>query len=239
MQCLVLAGGLATRMRPVTRTLPKALVPVGGRPFADLQLAWLAEQGVSDVVYAIGHLGGLLREFAGDGSRWGLRIRYVDEGEHLRGTGGALRLAYDEGALEPVFAVLYGDSYLSLDLGALFAEFDAARPHVLMTLFRNDGAFDRSNARLHDGSVVYDKTVTDPASRGMRHIDYGLSIIDRDKVVASLAPGATIDLSDVYRELSLAGRVAGVEVHRRFYEIGSPEGLAALEGHLAAREEVR
>jgi NDP-sugar pyrophosphorylase family protein len=239
MQCVILAGGLGTRMQPRTETVPKALLPVAGRPFADLQLAWLARSGVTDVVYAIGHLGERIRAFVGDGGAWGLRVAYVDEGARLRGTAGALRLAYDQGVLEETFAVLYGDSYLSLDLGAAFAEFEAVRPRVLMTVFRNDGRFDRSNARLRAGRVVYDKTVADPAAERMHHIDYGLSIIDRDQVVAALAPGAVLDLADVYRELSAAGHVAGVEVGDRFYEVGSPAGLAALEEHLTAQEEAR
>jgi NDP-sugar pyrophosphorylase family protein len=232
MQCVILAGGRGTRMRPYTDKMPKALLPVAGRPFADHQLAWLARSGVTDVVYSIGHMGERIRAYVGDGTRSGLRVAYVDEGSRLRGTAGALRLAYDQGTLHAAFAVLYGDSYLPLDVGRVFEEFQRVRPDVLMTVFRNDGAYDRSNARLEGGCVVYDKAAADPGAEGMRHIDYGLSIIDRDEVVAGLAPGAVVDLADVYRELSHAGRVAGLEVDRRFYEIGSPEGLAELERHL-------
>jgi MurNAc alpha-1-phosphate uridylyltransferase len=232
-QCVILAGGLATRMRPATETVPKALLPVAGSPFADHQLRWLAADGVTDVVFAIAHLGDRIREFVGDGSAWGLRVAYADEGDHLRGTAGALRLAYDAGLLENAFAVLYGDSFLSLDVGTAFAEFGRARRDVLMTVFRNDGAFDRSNARLEGGAVVYDKTVADPAAAGMHFIDYGLSIIDRDTVVPEIPPGVVADLADTYRRLSHEGRVAGLEVTERFYEIGSPDGLAELERRLA------
>jgi MurNAc alpha-1-phosphate uridylyltransferase len=235
MQCVVLAGGMATRMRPLTEAVPKALLPVAGRPFADHQLRWLARGGVHDVVFAVGYLGDRIRAFARHGAAWDLRIRYVDEGHQLKGTAGALRLAYDAGVLQPAFAVLYGDSYLQVDIGRVFAEFERSRPDVLMTVFRNDGAFDRSNARLDGGSVVYDKTVPDPAAAGMHHIDYGLSIIDRDAVLPEVRPGAVADLADVYRRLSHEGRVGGFEVHDRFYEIGSPDGLAELEAHLEAR----
>jgi N-acetyl-alpha-D-muramate 1-phosphate uridylyltransferase len=232
MQCVVLAGGMATRMRPLTEATPKALLPVAGRPFADHQLRWLARDGVDEVVFAVGYLGDRIRAFVGDGSRWGLSIRCVDEGRDLRGTAGALRLAYDQGVLRPAFAVLYGDSYLKVDVGRVFAAFERSRPDVLMTVFRNDGAFDRSNARLDGESVVYDKTVPDAAAAGMHHIDYGLSIIDRDAVLPEIEAGAVADLADLYRRLSRAGRVAGLEVHERFYEIGSPEGLTELEAHL-------
>jgi NDP-sugar pyrophosphorylase family protein len=235
MQCIVLAGGLATRMRPVTETVPKALLPVAGRPFADHQLAWLAAEGVTDVIFSIAHLGEQIRDFAGDGTRGGLRIRYVDEGSRLRGTAGALRLAYDEGGLEAVFAVLYGDSYLPVDVGSLFTAFETSRSDVLMTVFRNEGAFDRSNARLEGSRVVYDKTVSDPAAAGMNFIDYGLSIIKRDAVLPEVPSGEIADLADLYRRLSHEGRVEGYEVTERFYEVGSPEGLRELEDLLAAK----
>ncbi len=99
MQCVVLAGGLGTRMRPFTEVLPKALVPVAGRPFVEHQLRRLADEGVRDVILSIGYRGDVLRSHVGGGARWGLSVRYVDEGEDLRGTGGALRLALDEGVL--------------------------------------------------------------------------------------------------------------------------------------------
>lgn len=235
MQCAILAGGLATRLRPITESVPKSLVPVAGRPFADHQLAWLARDGVTDVVFCIGHLGEQVRAFAGDGARWGLRIAYVDEGTRLRGTAGALRLAYEQGALEPAFAVLYGDSYLPVDVAAVWRDFETRRPAALMTVFRNEDRFDRSNARLEaDGTVRYDKDVPDLLAAGMHHIDYGLSIIDRDAVIPALPSEERLDLAQVYRDLSVQGRLAGHEVFERFYEVGSPAGLAELEGVLSS-----
>jgi NDP-sugar pyrophosphorylase family protein len=232
---VILAGGLGTRLRSVTTSVPKALVPVAGRPFADHQLAWLARDGVTDVVYCIGHLGDQIRAHVGDGSGHGLRVAYVDEGEALRGTGGALRLAYDQGVLEPGFAVLYGDSYLPVDVAAVRRDFDERRPAALMTVFRNEGRFDASNARLQDGLVVaYEKGVADPAAIGMHHIDYGLSLIDRDAVVADLPRDEVVDLAAIYTRLAHERRLAGLEVRERFYEVGSPAGLAELEEHLLA-----
>ena len=115
---VVLAGGLGTRMRDAAPGLPKALVPVLGEPFAFHQLRLLASQGVREVVYVIGHLGSQIRAAVGDGDAFGLGVSYVDEGESLRGTGGALRFAHDRGTLPDVFGVLYGDSYLPIDLDA-------------------------------------------------------------------------------------------------------------------------
>jgi NDP-sugar pyrophosphorylase family protein len=233
MQCVILAGGLATRLGTLAADVPKTLLPVGGRPFADHQLEWLAEGGVTDVVYCIGHLGASVREFVGDGSRWGITVRYVDEGPVLRGTGGALRLAFDAGVLDEAVAVVYGDSYLRVSVGEVFEDFRERRPDVLMTVFRNDGLYDRSNARLRaDGLVDYRKGAADA---GMRHIDYGLSVFDRDRVLPAIPPDRVFDLAVIVEQLSRLGRVAGHEVHERFYEIGSRAGLAELETLLADR----
>jgi NDP-sugar pyrophosphorylase family protein len=233
---VILAGGLAQRLRPLTDRVPKSLVLVAGRPFADHQLAWLAAQGMTDVVFAIGHLGGAIREFVGSGSSWKLRVRYSDEGNELRGTAGALRFAYDRGLLEPAFGVLYGDSYLAAPLDAAWAQFAATKPAVLMTVYRNEGRWDDSNAQLSGDVVVrYEKGVSDPAGAGMHHIDYGFSIINRDTVMPLIPQGAVMDLADVYGTLSAERRVGAFEVSERFYEIGSPAGLAELEALLRER----
>jgi NDP-sugar pyrophosphorylase family protein len=233
---VILAGGLAQRLRPLTERVPKSLVPVAGRPFADHQLAWLAGQGITDVVFAIGHLGGAIREFVGSGASWKIRVRYSDEGSELRGTGGALRLAYDRGLLEPAFGVLYGDSYLAAPLEPAWAEFVARNPAVLMTVYRNDGRWDDSNAQLSAGVVVrYQKGASDPARAEMHHIDYGFSIINRETVMPLIEPGVVVDLADVYGRLSAERRVRGFEVSDRFYEVGSPAGLAELNDLLQAR----
>jgi NDP-sugar pyrophosphorylase family protein len=235
MQCVILAGGLATRLAELTRDVPKALVSVAGRPFADLQLSWLASEGVTEVVYCVGHLGDQIRGFVGDGSRWGVRAAYVDEGSELRGTAGALRLALDTGSLADEFAVLYADSYLRASFADLWRDFGERGPSVLMAVFRNEDRFDRSNVKLDRGLVVrYDKNEPDPIAAGMHHIDYGLSVIDRDSVIAEIPARKTLDLADVYRRLAAEGRIAAHEVAERFYEIGSPTGLAELEAALSA-----
>jgi NDP-sugar pyrophosphorylase family protein len=235
MQCVILAGGLGTRLGPAAGDVPKALVPVSGRPFADHQLTRLAAGGVTEVVYCIGHKGDQIREFAKDGRTWGMSIRYVDEGERLLGTGGALRLAFDQEALTPAFAVIYGDSYLPIDVAEVWRDFERRRPDALMTVFRNEGRFERSNAVVEDGWVTrFDKGEPDPAASGMAYIDYGLSILDRDAVVGELPPGEVVDLADVSRRLSEQGRLAAYEASERFYEVGSPEGLAELDSVLTA-----
>ncbi len=242
MQCLILAGGLGTRMYPATRAIPKSLIEVAGRPFAHWQLEWLASQGVRRVVYSIGHLGTMIRAEVGDGSRWGLEVAYVDEGEGLVGTGGAVRLAVERGALEEDFLVLYGDSYLSVDLGAVEAAFRARGCDALMTVYRNRGRWEVSNAVFVDGMVTrYDKGLA-PVPPEMEYVDYGLSALRGVVVLETVPSGVRSDIAAAFATLSGAGRLAGFEATERFFEIGTPSGFArprAAPDHLSGRVEPR
>jgi NDP-sugar pyrophosphorylase family protein len=232
MQCVILAGGRATRMRPLTDAIPKALIPIAGRPFLDHQLAWLAGHGVTEVVLCIGYRGDAIRAHleGGEGARHGLRVRYVDEGEALRGTAGALRLALDEGALEESFLVTYGDSFLPIDFSAVFRAFAAAGTPALMTVFRNDGRWDASNV-IFDGRMVtlYDKLRRGRAAADFDFIDYGLSALARRVIADEVPAGGVVDLAALFNALSVRGELAGFEVAERFYEIGSPAGLEDFE----------
>jgi len=230
---VVLAGGLGTRIASSAPDVPKALVPVLGEPFAFHQLRLLAAQGVRDVLYIVGHLGTQIRKAVGDGSAFQLTVSYVDEAESPHGTGGALRFALDHHELPETFGVLYGDSYLPIDLTPVWPAFEASGRPALMTVCRNEDRWERSNAVLEDGVVTrYDKSPTarEPA---MKWIDYGLAVLRRD-VVDAIPSDSVVDLADVYRDLSARRELAGYEVSERFYEVGSPGGLAELEAHLGA-----
>lgn len=237
MQCLILAGGLGTRMRPVTETVPKVLIPVLGRPFVDYQLQWLQSQGFDDVVLSVGYKGGMVRDHVGDGSKYGVRVSYTDEGEKLMGTGGALRVALDAGLLQESFFVLYGDSYLSLDLRMAWTHFEESGQPALMTVFNNGGQWETSNV-IYDGSriVLYDKRRPNPRSSEMSHVDYGLTGFRRDCIAERVPAGVKSDMAELLRDLSVEGRLAGFEVFERFYEIGSASGLADLEKHLVVQK---
>jgi NDP-sugar pyrophosphorylase family protein len=231
-QIVVLGGGLGSRIETVAGGLPKSLIPILGEPFVHHQLRLLASQGIRDIVYVIGFRGEQIRAAVGDGSDFGLAVSYVDEGDQLHGTGGALRLAHEAGSLDDVFGVVYGDSYLPVNLGPIWAAFDSSESPALMTVLRNNDLWDRSNAVFEDGRVVmYDKRI-DGRDERMQWIDYGLSVLRREVVESIPGGGATCDLGEVYRELSLHGDLAGFEVTTRFFEVGSAEGVAALESHL-------
>ena len=222
----ILAGGLATRMHPVTQTIPKSLIEVAGRPFIEHQLELLRAEGIQNVVLCVGYLGEMIEAHIGDGSRFGLSVRYSFDGEKLLGTGGALRRALP--LLGDDFFVLYGDSYLEIDYAAVQAAYrDSAKP-ALMTVFRNEGQWDTSNV-LFDGKKIvrYDKRTP---TADMKYIDYGLGILSSD--LLKHRGSETFDLADIYAELVGEDRLAGFEATKRFYEIGTPSGLALTEGHL-------
>jgi NDP-sugar pyrophosphorylase family protein len=232
MQCVILAGGLGTRMRPLTDTTPKTLLPVRGRPFAYYQLHWLASQGVTEVVYSIGHQGQTIRQYWEREASPIPSLRYVDEGEQLRGTGGALSLARDRGVLQDRFLVIYGDSFLPVRFAPIWQAFQASGLPALMTVLRNRGRWDRSNARYQDGRVLlYNKG----GGPDMEYIDYGLSAFLREALDG--CGRQPFDLADLFQDLSFNGKLAGFEVDRRFYEIGSPAGLRDFEEYLE-REEI-
>lgn len=223
----ILAGGVALRMRPHTETRPKALLDVAGRPFVAHQLTLLRSRQITDVVLCVGHFGQQIEAFVGDGQAWGLRVRYSHDGPVLLGTGGALRRARP--LLGPAFFVLYGDSYLPCDYAAVGRAFAGSKRLGLMTVFRNDNAFDTSNVLMESGEIVrYDKV---SRGREMRHIDYGLGVLAAE-ALDPYPPGEPFDLSRVYQDLLARGQLAACEVADRFFEIGSPEGLRDTEALL-------
>jgi NDP-sugar pyrophosphorylase family protein len=219
----ILAGGLATRLRPVTETVPKALIEVAGEPFLAHQLRLLRRHDFERVVLLVGHLGEKIEAFAGDGRAFGLRVEYAFDGPQLLGTGGALRRALP--LLGDAFAVIYGDSYLPCDYCAALGAFTESGKLGLMTVHRNEGQWDTSNVEFTGGRILaYDKAKRTPA---MRHIDYGLGAFQRaafDEVPA----GQPYDLAAVYQGLLRRGELAAWESPDRFYEIGSVEGIGDL-----------
>lgn len=226
----ILAGGLATRLGDTARATPKCLLDIAGEPFAVHQIRLLASHGFTDLVFLVGHLADQVEGALGDGRRWGVRVRYVHDGPARLGTGGALRHAVS--VLGDRWLVLYGDSYLECDYRAVQDAFGASGRLGLMTVFRNDGQWDRSNVRFEAGQILdYDKARPSPE---MRHIDYGLGALSA-AALRRYDDGRPLDLAEVYRDLLAERQLAGYEVHERFYEIGSPAGLAETRARIQRR----
>jgi NDP-sugar pyrophosphorylase family protein len=230
----ILAGGLATRLRPVTETVPKVLLEVGGKPFLEHQLAQLRQQGVEHVVLCVGFLGDLIQERYQDGQSQGIRISYSFDGPKLLGTGGAIHKALP--LLGEAFFVMYGDSYLRIDFGEVESAFRRLCRPGLMTLFHNQDLWDISNVCYANGVIQrYDKKLRGP---DMQHIDYGLSVFKAD-AFREYPPDEVLDLAQVMRTLVDRGEMAGFEASERFYEIGSPAGWRELDELLSNGVEQR
>jgi len=221
---VLLAGGLATRLRPITEKIPKALVPVAGQPFIAHQLRLLESRGVRSVLILAWYRGEMIRDLVGDGSQFGLNIQYSFEGDHPLGTAGAIRFALP--LLSGPFFVLYGDSYLPCDYAGIQAHFDRHSQPGLMTVYRNEGKWDTSNVEMGNGQILcYNKQKRTPH---MEFIDYGLGIFIPD-VFSSLPVNQPADLAEIYQNLVTDRKLLAYEVKQRFYEVGSFEGLHELD----------
>jgi MurNAc alpha-1-phosphate uridylyltransferase len=226
----ILAGGLATRLYPISALVPKALMSVAGRPFIFHQLELLKSQGIERVVLCVGYLGEQVRATVGDGHALGLSITYSFDGKPLLGTGGAIKQALP--LLGEHFFVLYGDAYLPCSFLDIQSAYEAARQPALMTVIRNENRWDRSNAIFDSDAVLhYDKQ---SGREDLTHIDFGVSVLS-SAVFQPYADQRCIDLADICRALSRQGRLAGFEVSQRFYEIGSLQGMRETDAYLSQR----
>jgi NDP-sugar pyrophosphorylase family protein len=226
----LLAGGMATRLRPITEKIPKLLVEVAGEPFFSHQLRLLKQNGLTRIVLCVGYLGEMIVDQYGDGAKWGVKIEYAFDGPRLLGTGGALIAALPK--LGDAFYVLYGDSYLPVDYRAVGDFFLRSGKLGLMTVFENQGRYDSSNVEFADGEIrIYDKKNKTPA---MHHIDYGLGVF-RAAAFAEFPRHEVVDLAAVQSSLVAKRQLAGYEMRDRFYEIGSHEGLNELDGLLRGK----
>jgi len=227
----ILAGGLATRLRPITETIPKALIDIAGEPFIFHQLRYLHGQGITSVVLCIGYLGEMIQKLVGDGSQFGVQVSYSFDGPKLLGTGGAIKAAIP--LLGNNFFIFYGDSYLPIDFKSVEKAYLSSNKLGLMTVLKNENQWDKSNVIYqNDYLIEYNK---EEIKSNMNYIDYGLGILNSG-VFNTYPTEESFDLSKVYNQLSLNKQLYGFEVFERFYEIGSHQGILETEEYLTSRE---
>jgi NDP-sugar pyrophosphorylase family protein len=219
----ILAGGLGSRLGDTVAQTPKPLLPVAGRPFLLHQLELLASHGATKAVLCVGYLGEQIAAEIG-AEQFGIELAYAYDPPQLAGTAGAIRAALP--LLGDRFLVLYGDTYLRIDYAAVDRAHAGSGLPALMTVLRNAGKWDASNAIYKDGVIAaYDKQ--NPTAE-MQWIDYGLGVM----TAAALDVTDDPDLAGVQHQLALGGQLAGYEATDRFYEIGTPEALAETESFL-------
>ena len=222
---VILAGGLATRLRPYTAAVPKSMLTIAGEPFISHQLKYLKKQGITNVVLCLGYLGNEIKSFVESKNGFGLQISYSYDGDELVGTGGAIKKALP--LLPKFFFVQYGDSYLPINYLTVEKYFFSKNYSALMTVYENNGKFDRSNVKSSNDLVLeYNKKITNSE---MKHIDYGLGVLS-----SSLFDNwpTKFDLSEIYTTLASKNKLAGFEVFERFYEIGSFGGIEDINNFL-------
>jgi N-acetyl-alpha-D-muramate 1-phosphate uridylyltransferase len=220
MQIVILCGGLATRLYPLTKKIPKAMIRIGGKPFLEYQLELVKKNGISDVVLCIGYKGNKIKKYFGNGKKWGLRITYSSDEKKLLGTGGALKKA--EPLLDDVFLVMWGDSYLPFNFQEAIEFFKKHNKLGLMTVYKNENRIEPSNVEIKGNLVkAYSKK---RKTKRMKYIDYGLSIFKKE-VLKYIPKNKFYDLSKLNQLLIRKKQLLAFPVKRRFYQIGTFEGL--------------
>lgn len=223
----ILAGGLATRLKPVTETIPKSLIEVVGKPFIYHQLKLLQSKGIRKAVICAGYLGEQIKDYVRDGVEFGMQVEYSFDGNKLLGTGGAIKNSLK--FFSNNFFIIYGDSYLDAEFKVINEYFLKSNKNGLMTVLKNDGKWDKSNIKFEKGEIlVYEKKVS---SGKMNYIDYGLGILSKE-AFKDFENKEVFDLEEVYKDLLNKKQLAGFEVQERFYEIGSFAGLEDTEKYL-------
>lgn len=227
---VIIAGGIATRLRPMTVNVPKAMLPIAGKPFIAHQLDLFKKNGLQRVVICSSYLSEQIEDFVGDGSRFGLSVSFSVDGDKLLGTGGAIKKALP--LLEDVFFVIYGDSYLDVNFKNVYDYFLSQSGLGLMTVLKNRNVWDSSNIVFKEGRIInYDKVIK---TQNMEYIDYGLGILNKS-VFEVMNKQEIFDLSELYKKIINMQKMIGYEVVTRFYEIGSPKGLAETEEYLLSK----
>lgn len=220
----ILAGGLATRLHPLTEKTPKALIDIEGKPFIAYQLRLLQQQGFKQVVLCINFLGEQIVNYVDDGRQFDLEVQYSFDGESQLGTAGALEKALP--LLGENFFVLYGDSYLSCQYAAVQQAFVASQKMALMAIFKNEGRWDKSNVVWEDNQIkVYDKSYITPS---MQYIDYGLGVFNQS-AFSLVKANERFDLALLYQQLLQKKELEGYEMMQRFYEVGSHSGIKEFQ----------
>ena len=229
----ILAGGLGKRLLEKTSDTPKPLLEVFGKPFIHRQLEYLQKQGFKKIVICTAFLGNKIKAYVGDGSKFGLNVSYSDDGDHLLGTGGSIKKATK--LMNKDFFILYGDSYLPINFSLVEKAFKAEGKSALMTVLKNNGQWDVSNAYFKNKLVYYNKK---NPKNDMNYIDYGLSVVN-NSIFKDFPEGKSFDIADVFEKLSMDKHLAGHEVEERFYEIGSLKGLNETINFFKEKEKIK
>lgn len=228
LQVVILAGGLGTRLKPLTEQCTKVMVPIHGIPFLEYQIAYLKKHGFFHILLLVGYRGHQVEEYFGDGSKWNVTIDYSYEKE-LLGTGGALRLA--ENKLENSFVLVNGDTFYPLDYPAFLERACKIRKGGLIAVYDNIENVAPNNVCVDaQGHIVaYSKT----SQKKMNGVDGGVSFYYKD-ILECIPLGRKVSLEESVYPLLMAKEILWAHfTNQRYYDMGTLERLETLEKHLS------
>jgi NDP-sugar pyrophosphorylase family protein len=225
MQIAIIAGGLGTRLGPITKNTPKSMIMISGKPFIEHQMQLLKKAGIDNIVLCLGHQSELIQDYCGDGSKFGLNIKYSCESNPLD-TAGALKLASH--LLEDYFFTLYGDSYILVDFYEMLTRLLSKNKLALMSVYKNSNQFDRSNTIIENDVVTY---YNKEKSEGCNYIDYGVNLFNKD-VLRFVPENTSYSLGTLFAKLIEQKELLAYQVEKRFYEIGSFYGLKEFSKYI-------
>ena len=227
MQIVVLCGGKATRLYPLTKKIPKSMIRFEGKPFLEQQLDLLKKNRIFDIVLCVGYKAEQIKKYFGDGKNFGVEIKYSSDKKKLLGTGGALKKA--ENLLEDSFLVMWGDSYLPFNFQKAIKFFKKSNKSGMLIVFKNLNKYEPSNVEVKNNLVKsYSKK---RKTKKMKYIDYGISIY-RKEVLKHLPKNQICDLTKLQQALIKKRQLLAYPAEKRFYQIGSPDGLEELKNYI-------
>ena len=227
MQIVILCGGKATRLYPLTKKIPKSMIRFEGKPFLEQQLDLLKKNRIFDIVLCVGYKAEQIKKYFGDGKNFGVEIKYSSDKKKLLGTGGALKKA--ENLLEDSFLVMWGDSYLPFNFQKAIKFFKKSNKPGMMIVFKNLNKYEPSNVEVKNNLVKsYSKK---RKTKKMKYIDYGISIY-RKEVLKHLPKNQICDLTKLQQALIKKRQLLAYPAEKRFYQIGSPDGLEELKNYI-------
>jgi len=227
MQIVILCGGKATRLYPLTKKIPKSMMRFEGKPFLEQQLDLLKKNRIFDIVLCVGYKAEQIKKYFGDGKNFGVEIKYSSDKKKLLGTGGALKKA--ENLLEDSFLVMWGDSYLPFNFQKAIKFFKKSNKPGMMIVFKNLNKYEPSNVEVKNNLVKsYSKK---RKTKKMKYIDYGISIY-RKEVLKHLPKNQICDLTKLQQALIKKRQLLAYPAEKRFYQIGSPDGLEELKNYI-------
>ncbi len=223
---IILAGGKGKRIKKLTAKKPKPLVKILNKPFIEYQIDLLRKQKVKKLIISIGYRGDEIINFIKNKNYKDIDISFFKDGIKPLGTGGALKKISKK--IQGTFIVLYGDSFLPISIKNIEKKFIKSKQDVLLTIYKNNNRFDKSNIKIVNKKIFYNKFINDS---DMKYIDYGLSII-KSKIIKNFTSNKKFDLSDLIYKLCLDRKIAYSIVKKRFYEIGSYKGIKDFKKYI-------